>query len=870
MPTEESKFIDWQFAQWISLPNAASADSVYMLARRKFEVPGEARFAALHICADLLYRVWINGVEVGNGPPRGTTSTVYFRSYDITSRLDPEANVIAIEVYCERNSSIAPLLNRRNASQTLMALLAQVDFIDDNGKRIAGEGTDLNWRVLPGSAWNPAAVMSANYAQCEIYDSRKEPDGWKHRSFDDIKWQEPEINRAGIDYRHLSPDFRPHRNVIAAPMAEPIASFRRPKSIVAIGEVIELDGRDDITDIGLKMGLESPLPLENCKIENVTSLIHSPQSGDPLAHVAAPCAYDDLAALHRALDTATGPVQVRHPFVVLDFGELLNGHFVLDIEGSVGAIVDIGWGQQLVGGRLQPRVYLPAELHDLSFADRLILRGGRQQWASFHYQSFRYVQLTFRNMDAKGVRLHSFHAKALESPLGRQGVFHCSDETLTWAWEAAERTLRLCAHDTFMDNTIRERGMYSGECAATAILASLACSAEDPLTRHFIGFFTGNLEENRFLLSVGDTWLHEPLKKEPLYTYHPLRLAHALCVYCFHADEKNTDRLGIWPAITHYLAHLADHRNAHGLLEGMSGHHFLDWAPLDNTEGEGAPQNLLYCLLLREASALARHYGERRLARNCKHAADAIVKTVFDRFWHAETGLYVDSVVQGRQRTLRFSEHTNYLALSCGLGLHGRTAILLDALESQSESLVQADLTFTFFAIDALFELGLDDKAISLMTKRLNRVQNQGYTTLPEEWSCFITRRDGTWNARYRSIAQNASCWPGYLLSKRVLGVRPIAPGFTEIEIAPHCGNLKFAAGTIPTPRGPLEISWERMNERRIEMTVRLPSGCRARVKVPTFESDSPTLLANEGLHCLTLKRAHHSPRTEKTTDAVV
>ena len=48
-----------------------------------------------------------------------------------------------------------------------------------------------------------------------------------------------------------------------------------------------------------------------------------------------------------------------------------------------------------------------------------------------------------------------------------------------------------------------------------------------------------------------------------------------------------------------------------------------------------------------------------------------------------------------------------------------------------------------------------------------------------------------------------------YELPSAVLGVRPAAPGFSEIEVRPVLGYLSWAKGKVITPKGLLFVEWE-------------------------------------------------------------
>ena len=47
-----------------------------------------------------------------------------------------------------------------------------------------------------------------------------------------------------------------------------------------------------------------------------------------------------------------------------------------------------------------------------------------------------------------------------------------------------------------------------------------------------------------------------------------------------------------------------------------------------------------------------------------------------------------------------------------------------------------------------------------------------------------------------------------YELPSAVLGVRPAAPGYEKILVAPNPGTLRHVSGTVHTPKGDIQVSW--------------------------------------------------------------
>ena len=73
---------------------------------------------------------------------------------------------------------------------------------------------------------------------------------------------------------------------------------------------------------------------------------------------------------------------------------------------------------------------------------------------------------------------------------------------------------------------------------------------------------------------------------------------------------------------------------------------------------------------------------------------------------------------------------------------------------------------------------------------------------------------------------------PLYQMSSRILGVEPAAPGFTKILLKPRLGDLQWAKGTVPTPHGPVTVSWAREGT-HLRFEVDLPEGTETTLALP-------------------------------------
>jgi alpha-L-rhamnosidase len=82
------------------------------------------------------------------------------------------------------------------------------------------------------------------------------------------------------------------------------------------------------------------------------------------------------------------------------------------------------------------------------------------------------------------------------------------------------------------------------------------------------------------------------------------------------------------------------------------------------------------------------------------------------------------------------------------------------------------------------------------------------------------------------SLAHGWSSAPTTGLSKYVLGVRPVTPGYKTWLVEPQPGDLAWAAGTVPTPYGPIAVAWQKASG-GLRLEVWVPPGTRGTVGVP-------------------------------------
>jgi alpha-L-rhamnosidase len=131
------------------------------------------------------------------------------------------------------------------------------------------------------------------------------------------------------------------------------------------------------------------------------------------------------------------------------------------------------------------------------------------------------------------------------------------------------------------------------------------------------------------------------------------------------------------------------------------------------------------------------------------------------------------------------------------------------------------------YFMEALFENGQSAAALKLMTADNDRswkhMADSGTTITWEAWDMKY-KPNQDWNHAWGAA-------PANLLPRYLLGVEHAKPGWELASIRPYTGELSFAKGTVPTPRGPILIDWK--NEATFTISIQLPGDMPAKLNLP-------------------------------------
>jgi hypothetical protein len=484
------------------------------------------------------------------------------------------------------------------------------------------------------------------------------------------------------------------------------------------------------------------------------------------------------------------------------------------VRGPAGSTIDLYCGEDL-------RADGSAETSPRQFAMRYILRGGAaQRLESYESVGFRYLSIVTRG----GAQIESAGAIERRYPRGDEAYFECDDPALNKIWRVGARTLELCSTDAFIDCPGREQRAWLGDSYIHALL-TYATSTDWRLVRRHLRICAHSRRGDGLLAMAAACDFSISSTTIPDYSLHWIR---ALARYFEYSGDAATVR-ELMPTAAGVLTAFERYRAPDGLIRGMPGWIFIDWAMTERSEVTGA-LDALYAAALDDFATLADTVmADSRGAADARACAQR-TRRAFELLWDEAAGVYVDAADR-RGAGRRVSQHTNAIAIVAGCAPRDRWPRMLDYVLDESRvvvtptisdnlaaylsqrmdpgeymtfdagrNVVAAQPFFSHLLHDAMVRAGRRDLIPTRCMKWWPQIERGG-TAFEEYWDA----RPGTGS---RCHAWSAT--PTYDLTTWVLGVRPAAPGYSRAEIAPRFGSLRHLEGRVPTPHGLIEVNLDR------------------------------------------------------------
>lgn len=436
--------------------------------------------------------------------------------------------------------------------------------------------------------------------------------------------------------------------------------------------------------------------------------------------------------------------------------------------------------------------------------------GGNRAFHPLWWRTWRFLELKVTTADQPLV-LNHFVRHETGYPFATKARFISDDPALNRIWQVGWDTVKLDAHETFMDTAYWEQLQYAGDTRIEA-LVSYAVSGDGRLGAQALDAFAHSAEDglpkSRYPSSL----------KQSIPPFALLWIGMLHDYWMWQADAAPVRRnLGVMRSTLDWYAKYV---GADGLVGTTPGWEFIDWRPgLDNYPQTRDPKQTEQCIVslfylgaLRQAADLEQALGEPVRAAPDRAAADRLREAIQRLCWSAERGLYAD-----QPDKTSFSQHANVLAVLYDVAPKARQREVLERIVvpgkgiAAPEGITPTTYYFAFYLARAFDHAGLADR----------------YPDLLETWRDLLRQNFTTWPETPDPSRSDSHAWtahPTADLLGLVAGIRPAAPGFARVRIEPHLGSLQRLDAAMPHALGQIEARYRRSGQ-ALDVTIILPPG---------------------------------------------
>lgn len=412
---------------------------------------------------------------------------------------------------------------------------------------------------------------------------------------------------------------------------------------------------------------------------------------------------------------------------------------------------------------------------------------------------FRYVELVNCSVVPTVAQLRQM---SLHYPFDDNAAsFHCDNQTLNEVWELCRYSMKptgFCA--VYVDGD-RERKPYEADAYINQ-LSHYSVDREFTLARY----------SHEYLMTHA-TWPTE-------WRQHSIMTAWADYLYtgnaeslAFYYDQLKNDKLTV----------SAGSARSDGLIDPTTTD-IVDWPSGERDGYVFKPINTVvnafyyHTLLLMEQ--IADTLGNTADAQLFRQNAEQVYQSFQSVFFNTATGLYVDG-----EGTAHSSLHANMLPLAFGLVPKDKQPAVVNFIKSKG---MACSVYGAQYLLESLFRGGQQEAALALMTSDSTRswvnMMREGSTITMEAWG-IADKPNLDWNHAWGAAAGN-------IITRYLMGIQPMEPGFKKALIHPHPGTLTNARIVTPTMCGPIALSIDKQAD-RCTFQITIPANTTARFVLP-------------------------------------
>lgn len=513
-----------------------------------------------------------------------------------------------------------------------------------------------------------------------------------------------------------------------------------------------------------------------------------------------------------------GSVMTASPMVTFHAGQggrtiAMHAGYLLEADGSVSTVKGV-------------------QHTDMSY--QYIERNGSQSFRAWDWLAFRYLQI-----DGAAEKLAAADIVALARhnamPAGERATFSSSSPTVDAVFALAAHSALFSSQEDFVDTPTREKTPFLRD-GFNISSATMRAFGEVNLTRQAI-------------LEFADTqrrwWPDGRINAVSLSGEGKRDIPDFTEIFPEWVWQywMTTADLALIRQVQPVVANVADYVSqyidpATGLVTNLAGgsdeylYGLVDWPPTmrygyDMNTAVRTTVNALAVNVFRRAAALSRIVNgpaSADAARLDREADDLTAAS--NRRLVRPDGIYIDGLRADGTQSIHASQHASAYALAYGLVPAGQKAAVTSYVASLGMAMGPQTAAVLLSALQAG---GATDQVVN----RITDTQSPGWANGLAQGATFTWE---TWAPSDEAGDSMSHGWGSTVLVnilEDLLGVRPDQPGWQSFVATPGAAGLSRASGVVPTARGDIRVSWERVTTGGISVTVTVPPGGRARIVLP-------------------------------------
>jgi alpha-L-rhamnosidase len=498
-----------------------------------------------------------------------------------------------------------------------------------------------------------------------------------------------------------------------------------------------------------------------------------------------------------------------YPSFVLDFGRETNGRLEIESDSPDIAKIQVQYGESIEEALLQPFY----GKNELTVPPRVTVYGPKA--------GFRFAQVKFVSGPAI-LNLKKLCIDEIYYPAGFRGFFNSSDLLLNRIWAVGARTAQLTMQEGIWDGIKRDRLKWSGDFYVSGRVIH-SVFGDRVLTQKTIDFLG-----SQSLGPRGD------VNNIPGYSAFWVM---TLSDY-FRRSGDVTFLLNHKTELIAVLDSMKNSIDARGLIFfDPSVFPFVDWSPdlfTDTPESRMATQFAFFKAFM-DGAWLLDQLGNALEARTVRAWAD-IVRS-------AAQSLLLDTGLN----TFGTRWQTNAMATFSRITTPTQDEAIWQNVLSTPP---QAEVTpyYNYFVITAMAQTGRRKQALDWIRAYWGGMLSEGATTFWEAYDLSWPKDDfhaflkaDRTQGYYVSLCHGWSSGPTAWLMEQVLGIQPVAAGFSEVVIRPDLADLKWVQGSEPTPTGDISVEYRVLDG--LQGTVSLPGGVQVFLSLPVKAGQTSVII---------------------------